>query len=138
MPLSVDEREQFLAQPHVAALSVNAGAERGPSTVPIWYDFVPGDLVWVLTPPGSRKAKLITRAGRFTLLVQRTNPTNRYVSVEGPVVDTAPATAEEIRRMARRYLSPEQVEPYVAFAAHEHRIRMRPLHWLSADLGGGS
>ena len=135
MPLSVDEREQFLAQPHVAALSVSAGAERGPLTVPIWYDFVPGDLVWILTPPDSRKAKLIAQAGRFTLLVQRASPTTRYVSVEGPVVDMKPATADEISRMATRYLSPEQVEPYVAFAAHEHRIWMRPLHWLSADLG---
>lgn len=43
MPLSVDERQQFLAEPHIAALSVSAGPERGgPLTVPIWYRYTPG------------------------------------------------------------------------------------------------
>jgi hypothetical protein len=40
--LSVSDRESFLAEPHVAALSVSAGAERGPFTVPIWYQYAPG------------------------------------------------------------------------------------------------
>ena len=34
--LSVRDRESFLAEPHVAALSVSAGQGRGPLTVPIW------------------------------------------------------------------------------------------------------
>ncbi|MCX6467039.1 MAG: hypothetical protein NTW05_26145 [Pseudonocardiales bacterium] len=34
MALSTDERERFLAEPHVAALSVAAGPGRGPLTVP--------------------------------------------------------------------------------------------------------
>lgn len=135
MPLSIEEREQFLAEPHVAALSVVAGSGRGPLTVPIWYGYVPGGLAWVLTPPDSRKAKLITDAGRFTLLVQRTMPTARYVSVEGPVVDMGPSTEDEVRLMARRYLPSDRVEPYVEFARQEHRIRMAPERWLSSDLG---
>ncbi|MDY6996316.1 MAG: pyridoxamine 5'-phosphate oxidase family protein, partial [Actinomycetota bacterium] len=40
MTLPQHEREQFLAEPHIAALSVNAGAGRGPLTVPIWYQYV--------------------------------------------------------------------------------------------------
>jgi hypothetical protein len=39
MPLSKHEREQFLAEPHVVALSVAAGPDRAPLTVPIWYDY---------------------------------------------------------------------------------------------------
>jgi hypothetical protein len=39
MPLSVEDREQFLAAPRIAALSVHAGLERGPLTVPIWYQY---------------------------------------------------------------------------------------------------
>jgi hypothetical protein len=35
MALSKEEREQFLAEPHIAALSVSAGDKRGPLTVPI-------------------------------------------------------------------------------------------------------
>ena len=137
MALSLIERQEFLAQPHVASLSVVAGQERAPLTVPIWYQFAPGEHPWVLTPPDSRKARLIAAAGRFTLLVHRTSPTVRYVSVEGAVVETGPATEDQVRSIATRYLPPDNVEPYVEFARHEHVIRMRPEHWLSADLGPG-
>lgn len=41
MALSKEEREQFLAEPHIAALSVYAGDKRGPLTVPIWYQYTP-------------------------------------------------------------------------------------------------
>src|SRR5690242_20099962 len=40
--LSVRDREAFLAEPHVAALSVSAGQARGPLTLPIWYQYRPG------------------------------------------------------------------------------------------------
>ena len=42
MALSENEREQFLAEPHIGALSVADGTERGPLTVPIWYLYSPG------------------------------------------------------------------------------------------------
>jgi len=137
MALSVVERQEFLAQPHVAALSVEAGPDRGPLSVPIWYFYVPGDRPWVLTPPDSRKARLIAAAGRFTLLVHRTSPTVRYVSVEGRVSRSGPATADQVRRVACRYVPPERVEAYVEFARDEHIIVMQPERWLSADLGPG-
>jgi hypothetical protein len=50
--LSVRDRECFLAEPHVAALSVSAGQGRGPFTVPIWYQYAPGGEAWVLTEAG--------------------------------------------------------------------------------------
>lgn len=39
--LSKSEREQFLAQPRIAALSVNAGNSRRPLSVPIWNQDAP-------------------------------------------------------------------------------------------------
>ncbi|NEE17796.1 pyridoxamine 5'-phosphate oxidase family protein, partial [Streptomyces sp. SID7499] len=76
------------AEPHVAALSVaSRGSDRAPLSVPIWYQYAPGGDVRILTGRTSRKAELIDAAGRFTLLVDRLEPTIRYVSVEGPVVD---------------------------------------------------
>ncbi|MDT0323912.1 pyridoxamine 5'-phosphate oxidase family protein, partial [Streptomyces sp. DSM 44918] len=40
MALTHDEREQFLAEPHVAALAVDSAEEgRAPLTVPIWYQY---------------------------------------------------------------------------------------------------
>lgn len=139
MPLSVYEREQFLSEPHIGALSVSAGEKRGPLTVPIWYQYHPGGEVWVLTGAESEKARLIEAAGRFTVLVERVAPTIRYVSVEGPVTRTIPATGELLREVAQRYLAPEKVEPYLEFASAEHgsqiAIYLQPERWLSADLG---
>lgn len=81
--LTRSEREQFLAEPHVAALSVNAGEGRAPLSVPIWYQYEPGGDVWILTGLGSRKQQLIEAAGRFSLLVDTVEPGLKYVSVEG-------------------------------------------------------
>jgi hypothetical protein len=139
MALSTDERESFLAEPHIAALSVVNGPDRGPLTVPIWYQYAPGGEAWVLTGTGSHKARLIEAAGRFTLMVERSEPTIRYVSVEGPVTRSGPGDDTMMREMAERYLPPERAEQYLAFAEAELggqlMFAIRPERWLSADLG---
>jgi hypothetical protein len=140
--LSVRDREFFLAQPHVAALSVSAGQGRGPFTVPIWYQYAPGGEAWVLTEAGSRKTRLIEMAGRFTLMVERVMPTVRYVSVERPVTRTVPGTDEMLQEIAVRYLPPDQVPAYIEFAnaelGEQVAIYLRPQRWLTADLGPGA
>jgi Pyridoxamine 5'-phosphate oxidase len=138
--LSVPDRELFLAEPHVAALSVSAGPGRGPFTVPIWYQYTPGGEAWVLTEARSRKARLIKAAGRFSLMVERVMPTVRYVSVEGPVTRTVPETEELLREITERYLPPEKVPGYLEFARSlgpQVVIYLRPERWLTADLGPG-
>jgi hypothetical protein len=140
--LSVCDRESFLAEPHVAALSVAAGHGRGPVTLPIWYQYVPGGEAWVLTEARSRKARLIEAAGRFTLMVDRVMPTVRYVSVEGPVTRTVPGTGELLREITARYLPPDKVPAYIEFAEAELgeqvAIYLHPERWLTADLGPGA
>jgi hypothetical protein len=140
--LSVRDRESLLAEPHVAALSVADGPDRGPLTLPIWYQYRPGGEAWVLTGAGSRKARLIAAAGRFTLMVDRLLPTVRYVSVEGPVTRTVPGTDELLREITERYLPPDQVQAYLDFARAELgeqiAIHLRPERWLTADLGPGA
>ncbi|MFJ9199906.1 pyridoxamine 5'-phosphate oxidase family protein [Streptomyces flaveolus] len=139
MVLTREEREQFLAEPHIAALAVDAGAGRAPLTVPIWYQYEAGGDVWIMTGLDSRKNQLIKAAGRFSLMVDRLEPTIRYVSVEGPVVETAPATVELLREISARYLPAEKVDGYVDFAWKNHGeqvvVRMRPERWVSSDLG---
>jgi hypothetical protein len=139
MALSKDDREQFLAEPHTAALSVYAGSGRGPLTVPIWYQYSPGGEPWVLTGVGSRKHRLIEAAGHFSLMVERVDPTVRYVAVDGPVSRIEPGTDEQLVEMAARYLPPEALEPYLEVARREHgesvAVYLTPQHWLSADLG---
>jgi Pyridoxamine 5'-phosphate oxidase len=139
--LSVQDRELFLAEPHIAALSVSDGPDRGPLTLPIWYQYQPGGEAWVLTEAKSRKARLIKAAGRFSLMVERRVPTNRYVSVEGPVTRMVPETDELLREITERYLAPELVPAYLEFARKELGeqvvIYLRPERWLSADMGPG-
>ncbi|MCX2730711.1 pyridoxamine 5'-phosphate oxidase family protein [Saccharopolyspora sp. NFXS83] len=139
MALSAQEREQFLAEPHIGALAVAWTSDRAPLTVPIWYQYSPGGELWISTGPESRKARAIRAAGRFSLMVQRTTPTIRYVSVEGPVVRTEAGTPERSLEMARRYLPPQQAAEFAEYERTqlgEHvAIYMRPEHWLSADLG---
>ena len=139
--LSVSDRESFLAEPHVAALSVSAGQGRGPFTVPIWYQYTPGEEAWVLTEAGSRKARLIETAGRFSLMVDRVMPTVRYVSVEGPVTRIVPGTDELLQEITARYPPPDQVQAYLDFAQAELgqqvAVYLRPERWLTADLGRG-
>ncbi|UUU33131.1 pyridoxamine 5'-phosphate oxidase family protein [Streptomyces sp. CA-210063] len=139
MALSRKEREEFLAEAHVAALAVDAEEGRAPLTVPIWYQYEPGGDVWVMTGLDTRKNQLIQAAGRFTLMIDRLEPTIRYVSVEGPVIDTSPATLDHLREISARYLPAEKVDGYVDFASKNHGeqviIRMRPERWVSSDLG---
>lgn len=140
MPLSKDDREEFLAQPHIAALSVYAGDSRGPLTVPIWYQYTPGGEPWVLTGAGSRKHRLIEAAGYFSLMVERVEPTVRYVAVDGPVSRTEPGIDDQLIEIARRYMPPDRLDAYLDYARNELGesvvIHLRPQHWLSADLGG--
>lgn len=139
MALSMREREQFLAEPLVGALSVIERPDRAPLTIPIWYQYEPGGELWVRTGPDSRKARAIRSAGRFSLMVQRTEPTVRYVSVEGPVTRIVTDTRQRAWEMAARYLPQDAVADFVEYErTHlgEHVvIRMQPEHWISADLG---
>jgi hypothetical protein len=69
MALSKDEREQFLSEPHIAALSVYAGDSRGPLTVPIWYQYTPGGEPWcspapALQGPADRGHRILLADGR--------------------------------------------------------------------------
>jgi hypothetical protein len=53
--LSDTERQEFLAATHVAVLSVAAADGRPPASVPIWYDYAPGDDIGSTPPPRAAK-----------------------------------------------------------------------------------
>ncbi len=54
-------------------------------TVPIWYQYTPGGQPWFITGTSSRKHRLIEAAGYLSLMVERLEPTVRYVAVDGAV-----------------------------------------------------
>jgi PPOX class probable F420-dependent enzyme len=143
--MSVPEREQFLAEPHVGVLCVavqgEEGGGRAPLAVPVWYGYQPGGQVSVITGRGSRKGRAVRAAGRMSLCAQDEKPPYRYVSVEGPAVIEDLDPAERLA-MARRYLGAAGGDRYVASnpdpSGENMVIRMRPEHWLSVDYGKGS
>jgi hypothetical protein len=130
LALSKSEREQFLAQPHIA---------RGPLTVPMWYQYTPGGQPWVLTGAGSRKHRLIEATRYFSLMVERVEPTMRYVAVDGPVSRIESDTDEQLVELTKRYLRPDRVDSYLDYARADLganvTIYLQPQHWISADLG---
>ncbi|HSF80922.1 MAG TPA: pyridoxamine 5'-phosphate oxidase family protein [Anaerolineales bacterium] len=137
--MTLEECRAFLSEPHVAIISV-AESGRGPLSVPVWYLSDPNGELRVWMSPDTRKARLIQKAGRFSLVVQDPNPPYKYVSVEGPVVTVEPAQLErDIRPMAHRYLGVEPGERYIksiggaSAGQGDILIRMRPERWLSVD-----
>ena len=138
MILSREERENFLAEPHTGAVSVNTGESRGPLTVPLWYQYKPGGEPWIMTGEGTRKAKAIESAGYFSLMVQRMEPTRRYVAVGGAVSRIEPATHEHFVELVYRYLDGDAAERHVDFLMNRGEnliVSMRPDHWLASDKG---
>jgi PPOX class probable F420-dependent enzyme len=136
--LSETARQEFLADTHVAVLSVAATDGRPPASIPIWYDYVPGGDIRISTTATSRKAKLITQAGAVTLVVQNEQPPYRYVVVEGTVVDTtAPTPMAMIGATAARYLGAEGGRAFVDEMARIHDntvlFTISPDRWLTAD-----
>lgn len=131
------EREHLLAQLHVGVLSV---AERGaPLAAPIWYGYLPGGPVTVITGRQSRKVQAIRAAGWLSLCAQHQAWPYQYVTASGPAAITGPASYPDQRAMAVRYLGQAGAEEYMASVTASGEadaqivIEMTPRIWLSAD-----
>jgi PPOX class probable F420-dependent enzyme len=145
--LTAEEREAFLAEPHVGILSVESDDGRPPLTVPVWYAYQPGgDLTFFTGTQGvkARKARLIERAGVVSFCVQQEAFPYKYATVEGRVVkaDRSPSV-EEVLAIVRRYLPEEHAQGFAAAelgrpAAESQFVlyTVRPERWHSADLSG--
>ena len=138
LAMTKQERETFLADLHVGIISIPEEG-RGPLTVPIWYSYVPGEEVRIVTGRATRKAQLLRTARRFSLCAQTETPPYKYVSVEGPVVAIEPADLERDRRpLARRYYGAEPGDRYIERTrdlVENVLVRMRPERWLTVDYG---
>jgi len=139
LTMTTAEREEFLAGLHVAVLSVEDPG-MGPLAIPVWYSYVPGGTLNVITGGQSVKAGLLRVAGRFSLCVQDESMPYRYVSVEGPITAIDQTVSDEERRaLAHRYLGTEGGDLYVASttdqAAGSVAFRMSPEHWRTTDYG---
>ena len=135
--MTIDEREAFLADLHVAVLAI-AREGAGPHALPIWYAY-DGDDVVVAIEPTSVKARLLERTGRATLTVQQEGLPYRYVSVEGPVNMAAMVDGDgyDLVAIATRYLGPDAGPAYAAANAGLDMltVRLRPERWTTVDYG---
>ncbi len=137
--MTESERQAFLAETHVAVLSVARGDDRPPLTIPIWYGYEPGGDLTFFTGAGARKVALARKAGVVSLCVQQEQPPYKYVTVEGAVVSIdQPPTAPQLLAIARRYLPEEQAQGMVAGSLESRGnelvlVTIRPDRWLTAD-----
>ena len=132
--MTPQEREAFLADLHVGVLSV-PNPEGAPLTAPIWYDYQPGGDIWLLTGADSRKGRLLSTGTKVTLVAQQESLPYAYVSVEGPVSSIRPASAEDTRPMAIRYLGEEMGNGYAEANASNNSVyvTIQPDRWLTVD-----
>jgi hypothetical protein len=145
----MDERERqiFLAEPHIAVLSVASGSDRPPLAVPLWYSYQPGGNITFFTGTQGRKARktaLIERAGVLSLTVQRAEFPYKYVTVEGTVIRAdRPPSAEGMLAIVGRYLPDEMARGFVTTElAHPGGtlvlFTVRPDRWLAFDFGAAA
>ncbi|MGH9212583.1 MAG: pyridoxamine 5'-phosphate oxidase family protein [Acidimicrobiales bacterium] len=133
-----EAHERFLADVHVGVLSVADAT--GTIATPIWYRYEPGGTVEVITSTTSRKGRAIRAAGRFGMTAQVETVPYRYVSVEGPVVETRSVEfGRDLVPMAVRYLGRDAGEQYAALwrdAGIDQTavFAVRPERWFAADL----
>ena len=135
MPMTVEARERFLAETCVGTLVV-ARHGRAPLAMPVWYDYSPGGDVRVWMERGTLKDRLRRTAGRFSLCVQAESRPYRYVTVEGAARWNEEPSAEDVSRIAARYLQEAEVAVYVqgTLGPTSVLVHLQPEHWLSSDL----
>ena len=145
-PLTEQEREAFLAERHIAVLSLPSDDERPPLVFPIWYGYQPGGQITYYThrtAPKSRKLRLLHEGSVVSLCAQREELPYKYVTVEGTVVaeNEAPSFAEMFA-IVRRYLSDEDARAYINGEIETGValviITIRPDRWSSFDFGSNA
>ena len=135
LTMTKEERAAFLrSTPRVGVLSI-AAPGRGPVSSPLWFVLEPDGALAFSVAPDSRKAGLMTKAGRATMCVQSEVAPYSYVVAEGPVENRGVADEEFRRDMAFRYLGPELGEVYFQGVKDEPNVTfvLRPQRWATLD-----
>lgn len=135
--MTIEEREAFLEAVHIGVLAIPEN-ERGPLTVPIWYEYEPGGELWMTTGKLSRKGQCLRKGARVSLCVQEEEPPYKYVSVEGPIMAIEnDENVDGTRRLAHRYLGESAGDDYISMmrdfmeSVVPIRVSMRPERWLT-------
>ena len=137
MPLSEKEIEEFLRQPNIAVLAT-VGADGQPHTVPTWYEYDDGEIVF-MTGLRTRKYRDIQANDRVSICVDTKTAPYKAVVVHGRARTEEGTDEERSRRIAVAYLGEALGNSYVDSLGGERVVivRVRPEHIISWDYGRG-
>ena len=133
--MSKEEREAFLAEPHVGVLCVARATTEAPVAAPVWYGYEPGAEVLVVSGRDHEKTRLVREHGYASLCAQTEELPYKFVTVEGPAEVRDESDPELQRALAHRYLGPELGDAYLEGTAGEavSIISIRPERWRTTD-----
>lgn len=141
--MSDEDREQFLAEPHVAVVATLRRDGR-PYTVPVWHLW-DGTHFWLTGTDSRVWCRQLMHDGRLSLCVEAMEPIPGHVEVDGfgevltrNEFDIWPVS----RRLAEKYVGRgdparvDQVEAFFANMQTEPRllIRITPEVWRAIDM----
>jgi PPOX class probable F420-dependent enzyme len=129
VPVLTPGVEEFLKQPHVAALATLRANGR-PHVTPVWYEF-DGREFTISTMRETQKAKNVSAKGFAALTVFTDEMPYRQVTVEGTAQVGGPIDNVWRERVAMRYLGDAAGRAYVreSFELDVVAIRLRPVKW---------
>ena len=121
--MSEQQREEFLKEPNVAVLASVDSRGRA-HAAPIWYAYEDGEFL-MSTGKGSQKHVNLQGHPEVTLVVDRRTLPYYAVMVQGTVEIGPPLDEATRRRIAGRYLTPPQLEAYMARAGDGESVAVR-------------
>lgn len=135
MSMSKEEREAFLAEPHVGVLCVARADGAAPVAAPVWYGYEPGGEVLIVSGRDQEKTRLAREHGHASLCAQTEALPYKFVTVEGPAQVRDESDPVLQRGLAHRYLGPELGDAYLDGTAGESVsiISIRPERWRTTD-----
>ena len=115
MPVADDDIRR-LEDPQRVGVVATTRLDGSPHIVPVWYVWADGAInIWTLDT--RRWVRNARRDPRVAFSVQDNGPPYSAVLVRGDAEvldDTWPGFAAMVRRITRRYVPPEGLEPYIA------------------------
>lgn len=137
MAFDENAAQNFLAESRVGVFAV--AAENGPPAAsPVWYVYEPGSEVRIVTSASTRKAKLLSRTGTATLVVEESGQRATFVAVDLELVDMREASPADDRELAARYLEGDALERFVESVGEhipdEKVYTFRPTKWRFASM----
>jgi PPOX class probable F420-dependent enzyme len=135
MPLSKEQAEAFLREPHIAVLATVRPDGR-PHVVPTWYEYDNGEVVLHMSAASVRYGN-IQHNNRVALCMDTRTPPYKAVIVEGSAGMEEGTDDERTRRMAVHYLGEARGNRYADSLRGASVViaRVKPDRFISWDYG---